>query len=120
MEDLKGYFICIRYISMERYGRRVENLLNRKRISNQLRILWPDFEIYDLLGRALTFAEIEQHASFAPLIVNLDLDQETLSFPFYSKKFTHVAIAKRKEVSQNMEVMEVTYAFLTRRNIAVD
>ena len=68
----------------------------------------------------MTFSEVEHHSSFPPFILRIDLSDKELKEPLDSKEYTHIAIYNRKEVDENMDVVEVTYAFLTKRNIAVD
>lgn len=53
-----------------------EAAINQYRIAINLRILWPDFEIYDLLGLEMTFPEIQFYSSFPPIILKLDLSKK--------------------------------------------
>lgn len=53
-----------------------ESAVNQYRIAMNLRILWSDFEIYDLLGLGMTFPEIQFYSSFPPIICKLDLQEK--------------------------------------------
>lgn len=68
----------------------------------------------------MTFAEVLHYSSFPPIILKLDLKQEDFGFPFNSKEFTHIAISKKKEINEQFKIVDVLYAFLTKRNLAID
>jgi hypothetical protein len=50
----------------------------------------------------------------------VDLSLTKLVSPLDSKEYTHIAVTKRKEINEKMEVIETMYAFLTKRKIAID
>lgn len=107
-------------MSIQNNLKHAEGVINRYRIHLGLRILWPDFEIYDLFASEMTFSEVISQSSFPPFVINIDLTQTELPLPLISKEYTHIAIIKKKEINKNMEVFDSMYAFLTKRNMAID
>lgn len=64
------------FMSIQPNFKSAEAAINQYRIAINLRILWPDFEIYDLLGLEMTFPEIQFYSSFPPIILKLDLSKK--------------------------------------------
>lgn len=121
------YIIIVDYIlvqifimSMQNNFKKAVEIINKHRIALNRRILWPDFEIYDLIASSMTFPEIQLQSSFPPFVMLVDLSLTKLVSPLDSKEYTHIAVTKRKEINEKMEVIETMYAFLTKRKIAID
>jgi hypothetical protein len=60
------YIIIVDYIlvqilimSMQNNFKKAVEIINKHRIALNRRILWPDFEIYDLIASSMTFPEIQ-------------------------------------------------------------
>lgn len=46
-----------------------ENAINNFRIGRKLRILWPDYELYDLLAKGISISQLGYYSSARPYII---------------------------------------------------
>jgi hypothetical protein len=72
----------------------LEKRINNHRIQHKLRVLWPDFETYDLLDSGIDLDEVGYFTSNPVQIIKIDNINQELQTIFTEKSFTHMAIHK--------------------------
>lgn len=93
---------------------------NKLRKSSNLIILWPDYEVYDLLAKGIALEELVYHTSAPPIIIRLVGPLENYDFPLKEKSLTHMAIHRVAEVGFNFQRVMQIYLIFTKRGVAVD
>lgn len=72
--------------------RQIEQIINQHRIHHKIRVLWPDYEVYDLLEENINLDDIRFFTSNCISIVKIDNITHQLASAFSDKALTHLAV----------------------------
>lgn len=102
------------------HSKRMERIINQFRIDRGVRVLWPDYEAYDLLNEGINPEDLRFFTSNPIQIFKIKNCGEQLQEVFADKSFTHLAIHIACEFDEENELKDIFFAIVSKRGIAVD